>query len=59
MTKSISFPNLGIYLENVGKSITVFDFKIAYYGIIIGIGIMAGILMAAHEAKKTKQDPET
>ncbi len=59
MTKSISFPNLGIYLENVGKSITVFDFKIAYYGIIIGIGIMAGILMAAHEAKRTKQDPET
>lgn len=59
MTKSISFPNIGIYLEDVGRSITVFDFEIAYYGIIIGIGIMAGILMAAYEAKRTKQDPET
>ena len=59
MTKSISFPNLGIYLESVGKSITVFGFEIAYYGIIIGIGIMAGILMAAHEAKRTKQNPDT
>lgn len=59
MAKSISFPNIGIYLEDVGRSITVFDFEIAYYGIIIGIGIMAGILMAAYEAKRTKQDPET
>ena len=59
MTTSISFPNLGIHLENVGQSITVFGFEIAYYGIIIGLGVVAGILMAAHEAKRTKQDPET
>lgn len=59
MTTSISFPNLGIYLENVGQSITVFGFEIAYYGMIIGLGVVAGILMAAHEAKRTKQNPET
>lgn len=59
MTTSISFPNLGIHLENVGKSIDVFGFEIAFYGIIIGIGVMAGILMAAREAKRTGQDPET
>lgn len=59
MTTSISFPNLGIHLENVGQSITVFGFEIAYYGMIIGLGVVAGILMAAHEAKRTKQDPET
>lgn len=58
MTRSISFPNLGIYLENVGQSISVFGFEVAYYGIIIGLGVMAGILMAAYEAKRTKQDPE-
>ena len=58
MTTSISFPNLGIYLENVGKSIEVFGFEIAFYGIIIGCGVMAGILMAAREAKVTGQDPE-
>lgn len=59
MTTNISFPNLGIYLENVGKSIEVFGFEIAFYGIIIGIGVMAGILMAAREAKRTGQNPET
>ena len=58
MTTSISFPNLGIYLENVGKSIDVFGFEIAFYGMIIGFGVMAGILMAAREAKLTGQDPE-
>lgn len=59
MHKTIDFPNLGIHLKNVGKTITVFHFDIAYYGIIIGLGILAGLLMALHVAKKTKQDPET
>lgn len=59
MHKTIDFPNLGIHLKNVGKTITVFRFDIAYYGIIIGLGILAGLLMAMHVAKKTKQDPET
>lgn len=59
MTTNISFPNLGIYLENVGKTITVFNFDIAYYGIVIGIGILSGIAMAVHEAKQTNQDPDT
>lgn len=59
MTTSISFPNIGIHLENVGKTISVFDFEIAYYGIIIALGVMAGIFMAAFLAKKTGQNPET
>lgn len=58
MTTSIDFPNIGIHLENVGKSIEVFGLEIAFYGIIIGLGVMAGIMMAAYQAKKTKQDPE-
>ena len=58
MTKSIAFPNLGIYLENVGKSIEVFGFEIAFYGIAIGIGVIAGILMAEYEAKRTGQNPD-
>ena len=59
MTTSISFPKIGIHLENVGKMISVFDFEIAYYGIIIALGVMAGIFMAAFLAKKTGQNPET
>ena len=59
MTMNINFPNLGIYLENVGKSFDVFGFGIAYYGVIIALGVTAGIAMAAILAKKTGQDPDT
>ena len=54
----IAFPNLGIYLENVPKNFSVFGFSIAFYGLIIGIGVMAGIAMAAREAKRTGQNPD-
>ncbi len=54
----ISFPNMGIYLENVPKSFTVFGFEIALYGVIIGMGVLAGILIAAWQAKRTGQDPD-
>lgn len=58
MHKTIDFPNLGIHLKNVGKAISVFGFDIAFYGIIIGLGILAGIFMAMLWAKRTKQNPE-
>ena len=35
----IAFPHLGIYLENVPRSFSVFGFEIAFYGLIIGIGV--------------------
>ncbi len=57
--KDIAFPNLGIYLENVPKSISVFGFEIAFYGIIIFLGVLAGILVAAKIAKITGQNPDT
>lgn len=59
MEASIHFPNLGIHLKNVGQFIDVFGFEIAYYGIIIGCGVIAGILLAAYLAKKTGQNPDT
>lgn len=55
----IAFPNIGVYLRNVPKSFDVFGFTIAFYGVIIGIGVLAGILMAVREAKVTGQDPDT
>ena len=58
MHKTIDFPNLGIHLKNVGKAISVFGFDIAFYGILIGLGILAGIFMAMLWAKRTKQNPE-
>ena len=58
MHTEISFPNLGIYLKNVGKSIDLFGIEIAYYGIIIGTAILLGFWIAAREAKRSGQNPE-
>lgn len=58
MHYNINFPHLGIHLEHVGKSITVFGFEIAFYGIIIGCAILIGFLIATSEAKRTRQNPE-
>ena len=58
MTRTIDFPHLGIHLSSVGNNITVFGFDIAYYGMIIGAGILAGIFMAVYEAKRTGQKEE-
>lgn len=59
MNTAINFPHLGIYLEHVGKSISVFGFDIAYYGIIIGCSILLGLYLAQREAKRTGQNPDT
>ena len=54
MNTTIRFPHLGLTL-NPGKSFTVFGIEIAYYGVIIALGMLAGALVAYREAKKTGQ----
>ncbi len=54
----IAFPHLGIYLSDLPKSFTVFGFTVAFYGCIIGLGILGGVLMAVYMAKKTGQNPD-
>ena len=54
----IAFPNLGIYLRDVPRSFSIFGFQIAFYGVIIGVGVLAGILLAAHVAKISGQNPD-
>lgn len=58
MDMQIYFPNLGIFLENVGKNFNVFGFEIAFYGCTMATGIIVGYLMAAREAKSTGQNPD-
>lgn len=58
MDRMIAFPHLGITLKNVGDHVSVFGFDIAFYGMIIGLGILTGIFIAAAEAKRTGQNPE-
>lgn len=58
MDYNINFPNLHIFLENVGKSIMIGDFAIAYYGIVIACGMIGGVLIAASIAKRSGQNPD-
>lgn len=59
LSTDIRFPNLGIELNDVGTGISIFGFDIAYYGIIITFGMIAGYLIVAWMAKRTRQNPDT
>ena len=54
----IAFPNLGIYLTNVPKTIMIGNFGIAIYGVVIAIGMLLGLTLSAKIAAKTGQDPD-
>ena len=56
MHYSIDFPHLGIFLEHVGKNISVKGFDIAYYGITIAVAILFAILLVFVRAKHSGQD---
>lgn len=52
MTEKIIFPGLHITLEHVGKTVSIGSFTIAYYGIIIAIGMVLGVTFIMCEAKR-------
>ncbi|MBO5485845.1 MAG: prolipoprotein diacylglyceryl transferase [Eubacterium sp.] len=54
----VAFPHLGIYFTNLPKGITVGGFTIAYYGVIIALGMIGGLFLARWQAKRTGQNPE-
>lgn len=54
----IRFPHLGIVLSHVGRYISIGDFQIMFYGIIIACGFLVGLWVAQQEAKRTGQNPE-
>ena len=58
MSEAINFPHLGIYLDHVGKSFSIFGIEIAYYGVTIAVAMLAGIFLALHVAKITGQNPD-
>ncbi len=55
---SIRFVHLGITIEHLAKAFYIGTFPIAYYGVIILIGVIAGSKVAFWEAKKTGQEEE-
>lgn len=54
----IRFPHIGIEFQNIERYISVFGYPIAYYGILITLGMLAGYFMVAWTAKRTGQDKE-
>lgn len=59
MDMNINFPHLHIYLEHVGKSISIGGFTIAFYGLTLAFAMLAGLMTAMREAKRSGQDPDT
>ena len=55
---NIRFPNLGIELKNLPTGINIFGFNVAFYGILIGLGMLCGLLITERMVKKTGQDME-
>ena len=56
---AIEFPNLHIKINSLPKSFSVFGFEISFYGVIIAVGMLLGILLVLYEAKKTGQNYNT
>lgn len=54
----LSFVHLGITIQNMVKSFHIGGISVAFYGLIIGIGMICGILVAQSDAKRRGQDPE-
>ena len=55
---SIMFEHLGIRLSHVGQSISVFGFEIAYYGLVITLGMILGWMFILNDAKKKGQSTD-
>lgn len=54
----ISFVHLGITIQHIAKNFSIGGITFAYYGLIIGIGMIAGLLVAQRDAKRRGQDPD-
>ena len=54
----LSFVHLGITIEHMRNSISIFGFRVAFYGIIIGLGMLAGMWVAMRDARRRGQDPD-
>lgn len=52
------FPHLGIVIEKMKNHITIGNFDIMYYGIIIGVGFIIGMLIADKLAERRKMDTD-
>lgn len=57
-TTDIWFVNLGLKIQDMKRSFSVFGFDIYFYGVIIALSVLLGLFVATRLAKKTGQNPE-
>lgn len=58
MGYDVEFVNLGIKIKHLYNHFSIFGFDIAFYGIIIGIGMLLGLKAVTVIAKRTGQNPD-
>ncbi len=58
MTGIIRFPHLGIELTHIARSFRIGPLTIAFYGLIIGIAMLTGLMLTEKAASATGQDPD-
>lgn len=58
MNDTIIFPNLHITLNSVGRNVQIFNLNIAFYGIVIALGMMLGSLVILREAKRREMNED-
>lgn len=58
MEMSIHFPNLGIHLNNVGKSVEVMGFSISFYGILLAAAMLLAMFYVVMLAKRSNQNQD-
>lgn len=54
----IIFPHLGIEISNLPNGFNIGNFRIAFYGVLIAIGMILAVLIAMQRAKRTNQYPD-
>lgn len=58
-TPDVIFPNIGIIVNELNRvAFDIFGYKVYWYGIIIGIGILLGLFAAVFEARRCGMNPE-
>lgn len=58
MEMSIRFPKLGIVFEYVIRAFRIHEFELSVYGILIAIGMLAGLMVMLLEVKRAKENPD-
>lgn len=60
MDYDVAFPHLNIYLPHFVNSVTIpgLNFKVMFYGILIGLGMLAGLSVALSDVRRRGQSED-